>query len=108
MIELVLVIAVFVFGLAVGTWLLIRGAKQAIDSHEADTIQALAQHIATQWIFLRVEKDADLLFAYDAVSGDFVCQGTTMENLQANFGLRYPSKKGVLVEPDEGNAHELV
>jgi len=108
MIELVLVIAVFVFGLAVGMLLLIRGVNRAVDTHEADAIQALAQHIATQLIFLRVEKDADLLFAYDAVSGDFVCQGTTMENLQANFGLRYPSKKGVLVEPEKGEASELV
>lgn len=105
---IVLVIAVFICGLAIGMWLLVRGVNRAVYTHKADTIQALAQQMATQLIFLRVEKDADLLFAYDAVSGDFVCHGATMKDLTANFGLRYPSKKGILVEPEEGSAHELV
>ena len=108
MFELAIVIAVFVLGIAVGMLLLIRHANRAVDTHTADTIQVLTHHIATQLIFLRVEKNVDSLFAYDAVSGDFVCQGSTIEDLKVNFGLRYPSKKGIIVEPDEGNAHELV
>lgn len=104
MFELAIVIAVFVLGIAVGMLLLIRHANRTVDTRAADAIQ----FIATQLIFLRVETNADSLFAYDAVSGDFVCQGSTMEDLKVNFGLRYPSKKGILVEPEKGEASELV
>lgn len=99
---------VFVIGLVAGMMLLASTIQKTISKQEAETIQDLAEQLANQLIFLRVEKDADLLFAYNAVSGDFVCQGITMEELKVNFGLRYPAKKGILVEPDEGLAHELV
>lgn len=108
MFELVIVIAVFVCGLVVGMWLLVRGAQKAVDTKETETIQSLAERITNQLVFLKVDETPNLLLAYDVVSGDFVCQGTTMEDLTANFGLRYPNKKGILVEPDEGEAHELV
>ena len=101
-------VVVFVIGLLAGVVLLTRAVQKTVSKQEAEAIADLAERITTQLVFLRVEQDTNLFLAYDAVSGDFVCQGTTMEDLSANFGLRYPAKKGILVEPDKGEAHELV
>jgi hypothetical protein len=95
-------------GLVAGLLLLVRAVKKAMDQQETETIQMLAERITNQLVFLKVDHTPDLLLAYDAISGDFVCQGATMEDLTANFGLRYPNKKGILVEPEKGEAHELV
>lgn len=101
-------VVVFVIGLLAGVVLLTRAVQKTVGKQEAEAIADLAERITTQLVFLRVEQDTNLFLAYDAVSGDFVCQGTTMEDLSVNFGLRYPAKKGILVEPDKGEAHELV
>jgi hypothetical protein len=106
----ILLISVFVFvlGLLVGVLLLTRMVQKTIGQQEVEAIHQLAERMATQLIFLRVEETPNLFLAYDAVSGDFVCQGITMEDLNVNFGLRYPNKKGILVEPEKGEASELV
>jgi hypothetical protein len=101
-------VVVFVIGLLAGVVLLTRAVQKTVGKQEAEAIADLAERITTQLVFLRVEQDTNLFLAYDAVSGDFVCQGATMEDLSANFGLRYPAKKGILVEPEKGEAHELV
>lgn len=106
----VIVIGLFGIGIGfvIGMLLLARAIKKTLDKEQAESIQDLADRIANQLVFLRVEQDANIFFAYDALSGDFVCQGNTMEDLNVNFGKRYPNKKGVLVEPDKGEARELV
>jgi hypothetical protein len=95
-------------GFVIAMLLLARAIKKTLDKEQAESIQELADRITNQLVFLRVEQDSNLFLAYDAVSGDFVCQGNTMEDLNANFGKRYPTKKGILVEPDKGEARELV
>lgn len=105
---LLIVVFVFIIGLLAGVVILTRAVQNTIGKQDADAIQQLAERLTNQLIFLRVEQDANMFFAYDAVSGDFVCQGTTMEDLNVNFGIRYPTKKGILVEPEKGEASELV
>lgn len=95
-------------GFVIGMLLLARAIKKTLDKEQAESIQELADRITNQLVFLRVEQDSNLFLAYDAVSGDFVCQGNTMEDLNVNFGKRYPTKKGILVEPESGEARELV
>ena len=95
-------------GFVIGMLLLARAIQKTLDKEQAESIQELADRITNQLVFLRVEQEANIFFAYDAVSGDFVCQGNTMEDLNVNFGKRYPTKKGILVEPDKGEARELV
>jgi ABC-type antimicrobial peptide transport system permease subunit len=95
-------------GFVIGMLLLARAIKKTLDKEQAESIQELADRITNQLVFLRVEQDSNLFLAYDAVSGDFVCQGSTMEDLNVNFGKRYPTKKGILVEPEKGEARELV
>ena len=56
--------------------------------------------ILSKVLFMKTETHDNMIFAYDAMSGDFVCQGATMEELNANFGKRYPDRRGVLIEPE--------
>jgi hypothetical protein len=95
-------------GLVAGLLLLARAIKKTLDKEQTESIQELADRITKQLVFLRVEETPNLFLAYDAVSGDFICQGKDMTELNVNFGLRYPTKKGILVEPEKGEAHELV
>ena len=102
------VIVVFTLGIIAGMFLLVRKVQNVISKQEAETIQSLAERITNQLVFLKVDETPNLLLAYDALSGDFVCQGKDMDELNTNFGLRYPAKKGILVEPEKGEARELV
>ena len=105
---LVALIFGMLIGFAAGMLLLARAIKKTLESEESESIQTLVEDMASKLVFLKVEQESNLFFAYDAVSGDFVCQGTTMEDLNVNFGKRYPTKKGILVEPEKGEARELV
>ena len=49
---------------------------------------------------MRTETHNDIIFAYNAITNDFVCQGKDMDELNKNFGLRFPESKGVIVKPD--------
>lgn len=106
--TVVILIVGILLGFAGGMFILARAVKNTLDTEQTELIQSMAAELAGKLIFLRVEQESDLFFAYDALSGDFVCQGISMEDLNVNFGLRYPTKKGILVEPETGEAHELV
>jgi hypothetical protein len=109
MLDLFLVgVAGIAAGFALCTMLLARGIRQVMESEESESIQSIVEQLAANLVFLRVEQANNLCLAYDAVSGEFVCQGTNMQELLANFGQRYPGKRGVLVEPESGEARELV
>lgn len=81
----------------------IKQETEAAEEH----IRTFAQNVIEKLIFLKIEEVPEGVFAYDAVSGDFVCQGKDIEELNVNFGKRYPNKKGVMVKPDEGEARDL-
>lgn len=34
------------------------------------------------------------------MTDEFVCQGADMDELNANFGKRFPGRRGVLIEPE--------
>ena len=106
--TLVILIVGVLLGFTGGMLLLARAVRKTLDKEQAEAFQSALKEMAGQLIFLRVEETPNLFLAYDALSGDFICQGTTMEDLSANFGKRYPAKKGILVEPEKGQAHELV
>jgi hypothetical protein len=96
-------------GIAVGTIYIgylgykIKQETQVVE----EQIGELASAIVEKLIFLKIEELPEGMFAYDAVTGDFVCQGKDFDELNANFGKRYPNKKGVMVKPEEGVAHDL-
>lgn len=49
-------------------------------------------------VFLRVEEYNSSLIAYNVTTNEFVCQGKDMEDLNAAFASRFPSKRWVQAE----------
>lgn len=93
-----------VSGIAVGfvlcAVLLTRGIRSALESEESSSVQSMVEQLAANLVFIRVEQSDNLCLAYDASSGEFICQGANMQELLTNFGLRYPGKRGVLIESE--------
>ena len=79
--------------LIIGVWLWTRRIEREVREIEKD-VTAMLSNV----LFMQTEKHDDMIFAYDAMSGNFICQGATMEELNINFGKRYPNRRGVLVE----------
>tara|TARA_R110002126_G_scaffold243517_3_gene386930 strand:- start:4334 stop:4543 length:210 start_codon:yes stop_codon:yes gene_type:complete len=52
-------------------------------------------------VFMRTETYEGQTLAYNAITGDFVCQGADLEELSLKFGQRFPNLKGILIQPDE-------
>ena len=77
-------------------WLWSRKINRDIQQMESDIKKVL-----NKILFMRVEKHNELFLAYNAFNDEFICQGITMDELNANFGKRYPGYKGVIVEPDK-------
>jgi hypothetical protein len=55
-------------------------------------------------LFMRTETYQHQIFAYDAITDEFVCQGADMEELNQRFGLRYPTRKGILVQLEKDSS----
>ena len=77
-------------------WLWTRRIKREIKELEGHIKQAMSKII-----FMRTETHGDTIFAYNAFNDEFVCQGKDMEDLNVQFGKRYPGHKGIIVKPDE-------
>ena len=86
--------------LLIAVWMLMRKVDRDIKEVHAE-VEKDIQSLLSKILFMRVEKHDEGMFAYDATSGDFVCQGSNMEELNTNFGLRYPNRRGVIVEAEE-------
>jgi hypothetical protein len=106
--TIIIAVVAFVFGIIIAGLLIVNAVVNSIRKGAQDQMQEIAQEVVSNFIFLRIEEHPEGVFAYDAMAGDFVCQGKDMEDLNVNFGKRYPNKKGVLVEPDKGETHELL
>ncbi len=76
-------------------WLWSRKINREIKEVEKDILM-----IMDKIVFMNVEKHDGKMFAYNAMTNEFICQGADMDELNANFGKRFPGRKGVLVEPD--------
>lgn len=62
------------------------------------------ENIMSKVLFMRIENHDNMIFAYNAITDDYICQGKDMDELNVNFGLRYPHHKGVLIEPKKEEA----
>ncbi len=51
-------------------------------------------------VFMRTETHANVIYAYNAMNEEFICQGKDMDDLNTQFGLRYPDRRGIIVQPD--------
>jgi len=68
---------------------------------QATLIHNAAMEALGKMIFLRVEDHNDMKFAYDAITSEFVTQGKDIEELNLNFGKLFPTRCGIIVEPEE-------
>lgn len=82
-------------------WLAARKIKRDMTEVE-DHMRKVLDKI----IFMHVEHHDNLMFAYNAVNKEFVCQGTDLDDLNVQFGKRFPEHRGIIVEP-EGTANVL-
>jgi hypothetical protein len=71
-------------------------------------LQDVAHEFLDRIVFLRIEEHTENIYAYNAMTDEFICQGKNMDDLNINFSKRCPNKKGILIKPDEGEAIELV
>jgi hypothetical protein len=83
-------------GFLVIVWVWTRQIKQEVKKLEGQIKDAMSKIV-----FMRTEIHNNIIFAYNALNDEFVCQGATMEELNTRFGLRYPNCKGIIVKPDE-------
>jgi hypothetical protein len=82
-------------------WLVGLYLSYRINKLEIEFQKNIKQAI-NQIIFLDVEDQDSQKFAYNAMTKEYVCQGANLEELNKNFGLRYPNKKGIIVEKEAG------
>jgi len=82
--------------LVVGVWLYSRKLHGEVKEIEKDI-----RMVMDKIMFMRIEKHDDKVFAYNAMTEEFICQGHDMDDLNANFGKRYPGRRGVIVEPNK-------
>ncbi len=90
-------------GLLVIAFVISRKIQQDISKLETQVAEDL-KDLMSKVVFLRTETHNDLILAYNAMTNDFVCQGKDMEELNKNFGLRYPTARGVIVQPESTEA----
>lgn len=96
MLETILVVLILFLILM---WIVGQRLKRHIAEVEAQVVTEVKE-LFDKIIFMRTETHNDIIFAYNAVTNDFVCQGKDMEELNKNFGLRFPESKGVLIKPE--------
>jgi uridine kinase len=80
----------------VGAWLWARRIKRDIQELEVQI-----KEVMSKIVFMRTETHNDIIFAYNAFNDEFICQGKDMEDLNVQFGKRFPDRKGIIVKPDE-------
>jgi hypothetical protein len=72
-------------------------------SKEINEVHKDVQQLLSKVVFMKIETHSDKLFAYNAVNEEFICQGKDMDELNQQFGIRFPDCKGIIVKPDEEN-----
>ncbi|CAB4241705.1 hypothetical protein UFOVP71_243 [uncultured Caudovirales phage] len=90
------IVWVIAIAIIIGAWLWARRIRKDISVMENHI-----HEIMSTVIFMRTETHNDVIYAYNAMNDEFVCQGTSMEELNNRFGIRYPNCKGIIVKPDE-------
>jgi len=90
-------VAVFiVVAILIGIWLWTRSLNQ-----ELDVAHQQLKDVMSKIIFIRTEEHNGIIFAYNIFNNDFVCQGKDLDELNTNFGIRFPLSRGIIVKPDE-------
>jgi hypothetical protein len=90
-------VIIFLLGLAAAHWLFWRILQQVHDRVH-NQLNFLQQHM----IPIHVEVDGEMIYCYNTQTQEFLCQGTTVEQAQAAFQVRYPKCWGIVASGDAG------
>jgi hypothetical protein len=77
-------------------WYLYRDLKSRVDQMIAEVIQEAEANL----IGLDIEVDNGTYFCYNNEDKQFVCQGSTVEEIRKGFQSRYPTKTAYLADGD--------
>jgi hypothetical protein len=101
------IIAYVAIGIVIGVgaiilyaWYLYQRIKNRIDR----MIEEVVMEAATDMIGLTIEVDQGQYFCYNVENKEFVCQGSTVAEIQKKFEARFPGKTAYLA----GGAPEVV
>jgi hypothetical protein len=61
----------------------------------------------TDVMLLNIEKFQDQYYCYNATSGEFVCQGSSIPELDEQFHSRYPGMKALISSADSTAVRSL-
>lgn len=99
--QYIQLVPLFLLGFCALVWLVGLYLAYRIRVFEIEFQKNIKQAV-DQFIFLDIEDRDSQKFAYNAVTKEYVCQGKDINELNKNFGLRYPTKKGIIVESEKG------
>lgn len=108
--ELHDIIVSVLIGLGVGcgmvvlyAWYLYRDLKSRVDQ----MIKEVLEEAEANMVGLDIEVDNNVYFCYNHIDKQFVCQGSTVEEIRKAFGERFPGKTAYLAGGDPEVVTEL-
>lgn len=67
--------------------------EEALDTRNKELLSRGAIHV-------RLEEINDVLFLYNDLTDEFICQGSTVEEINEKFGIRFPGVSSMTVTGD--------
>lgn len=89
----------FGLGLAVLAFYIWRTVRR-FETELRTAVRDAVAEVEANLIGLVVEQEGDVIYAYTETDRQFVCQGTTVEEIRAGFRSRYPEKTAYLAGGD--------
>jgi hypothetical protein len=78
--------------------------KKDIDALNHDIVE-LAKEV-DRVIPMRLEQVGDIVYAYNASNGQFLCQGKTQEEIFNVFAQRFPNKNGGIADAESDKIYK--
>lgn len=101
--ELTDIVVTVLIGIGIGfvmivlyAWYLYRDLKARVDQ----MIQEVLEEAEASMVGLDIEVDRGTYFCYNTEDKQFVCQGTTVDEIRQGFRSRYPNKTAYLAGGD--------
>jgi len=101
--DITALLANIMIGIGIGVGLVTFYVWRTIRKFEIDlraVVREAVAEVEASLIGLVVEQEGGVIYAYTEKDRQFVCQGTTIEEIRAGFRSRYPEKTAYLAGGD--------
>ncbi len=101
--DITTIVANALIGIGIGLAIVAFVVWRIIHRFETDlraVVREAVAEVEASLIGLIVEQEGDVIYAYTEKDRQFVCQGTTIEEIRAGFRSRYPEKTAYLAGGD--------